>query len=219
MAYLLYLDGVLLPVTPSAIKVSYGSSNETVRLIDGGQATFLRQGELPVFDFELLLPRHKYSFCRYESGFKSPEYYIEKLLSLRNSLAPLRFICTRTGTDGSYLDDTNVRVSLEDMSVREDAEEGSDLVVTLKIREYKEYSATRVKIDKTAAVTYGDNSRETDNAPRAVTYTVVSGDCLWNIAKRYLGDGARWTEIYEINKNQISNPNLIYPGQVLTMPQ
>ncbi len=50
------------------------------------------------------------------------------------------------------------------------------------------------------------------------TYEVVKGDCLWNIAKNRLGNGARWTEIYQLNTGIISNPSLIYPGQQLVMP-
>ena len=51
------------------------------------------------------------------------------------------------------------------------------------------------------------------------TYTVKSGDCLWTIAKRFLGKGSRYTEIYEMNKSVIgANPNLIRPGQVYTLP-
>lgn len=49
-------------------------------------------------------------------------------------------------------------------------------------------------------------------------YEVVKGDCLWNIAKKYLGDGSRWGEIYELNKGQITNPSLIYVGQQLVLP-
>ncbi len=51
-----------------------------------------------------------------------------------------------------------------------------------------------------------------------VTYTVVKGDCLWMIAKKYLGDGRRYVEIYELNKDIIKNPNLIYISQVLKIP-
>lgn len=51
------------------------------------------------------------------------------------------------------------------------------------------------------------------------TYTVVPGDCLWYIAKEQLGDPYRWPEIYEMNKGVIGgNPDLIYPGQVYTLP-
>ena len=51
-----------------------------------------------------------------------------------------------------------------------------------------------------------------------VTYTVVPGDCLWKIAQRYYGEGKRWTEIYEANKEQIAVPQLIYVGQVFIIP-
>lgn len=51
------------------------------------------------------------------------------------------------------------------------------------------------------------------------TYTVVKGDCLWNIAKKAYGNGALWTKIYEANKGTIQNANLIYVGQVLVLPE
>ena len=50
------------------------------------------------------------------------------------------------------------------------------------------------------------------------TYTVKRGDCLWNIAKRFYGNGAKYTRIYDANTNKIANPNLIYPGQVFVIP-
>ena len=50
-------------------------------------------------------------------------------------------------------------------------------------------------------------------------YKRQSGDCLWNIAKKYYGDGSQYTKIYEANKGTIgSNPNLIKPGQKLVIP-
>lgn len=49
-------------------------------------------------------------------------------------------------------------------------------------------------------------------------YTVVRGDSLSKIARKLLGDGNRWPEIYELNKNIINDPNLIYPGQELKLP-
>jgi nucleoid-associated protein YgaU len=49
-------------------------------------------------------------------------------------------------------------------------------------------------------------------------YVVKSGDSLSKIAKEVLGDASRWPEIYEANKDQIKDPNLIYPGQELKLP-
>jgi nucleoid-associated protein YgaU len=49
--------------------------------------------------------------------------------------------------------------------------------------------------------------------------TVVRGDNLWNIARNRYGDGLRYTVIYEANKNQIRDPDLIYPGQTFVVPK
>ena len=53
---------------------------------------------------------------------------------------------------------------------------------------------------------------------REVKYTVQSGDSLSKIAQQQYGDGKKWRAIFEANRDQISNPDLIHPGQVLTIP-
>jgi nucleoid-associated protein YgaU len=58
----------------------------------------------------------------------------------------------------------------------------------------------------------------TADAPAAQTYTVVSGDSLSKIAKKYYGNANRWREIFEANRDQLDNPDLIKPGQVLKIP-
>jgi len=57
-------------------------------------------------------------------------------------------------------------------------------------------------------------------APKEVDYTVVRGDCLWNIAKKkdFYGNGFAWPNIYKANRDKIKNPDLIYPKQVFTIP-
>ncbi len=56
---------------------------------------------------------------------------------------------------------------------------------------------------------------EPSEGSETMTYIVVSGDCLWNIAKEYLGEGMLYKEIYELNKDSISDPDLIYIDQVI----
>jgi LysM repeat protein len=58
------------------------------------------------------------------------------------------------------------------------------------------------------------------------TYTVVRGDCLWNIARKYYGSGTQWKKIYDANQDICGKPYtrggityvMIYPGQKLTIP-
>lgn len=57
--------------------------------------------------------------------------------------------------------------------------------------------------------------------PQEWSYTVVRGDCLWNIAKKkdYYGNGFAWPIIYKANRDKIKNPDLIYPKQTFTIPK
>ena len=95
------------------------------------------------------------------------------------------------------------------------------------------HSATLIKTDfgkslKTSTSTTNKKTetpkkqKKVTSTPKASsakrTYTVKRGDCLWNIAKRFYGNGAKYTKIYDANTNKIANPNLIYPGQVFVIP-
>lgn len=87
--------------------------------------------------------------------------------------------------------------------------------------------------DKTALIQKNDRDQDidkgndTDNKEEAASdpgisgdlYTVVQGDCLWNIAKARYGSGIDYIKIYEANRGVIGdNPDLIYPGTVFVLP-
>ena len=55
-------------------------------------------------------------------------------------------------------------------------------------------------------------------ATTAKTYTVKAGDTLGAIAKEHLGNASAYTQIFELNKDQLTDPNKIKPGQVLRLP-
>ena len=58
-----------------------------------------------------------------------------------------------------------------------------------------------------------------DDGGDAEMYVVMSGDTLWGIAQSTYGDGNRYPEIFEANKPMLTDPDLIFPGQVLRIPQ
>jgi nucleoid-associated protein YgaU len=55
-------------------------------------------------------------------------------------------------------------------------------------------------------------------APAEQIYTVVAGDSLSKISKKLYGDANQWKRIFEANRDQIKNPDLIHPGQKLRIP-
>ena len=87
-------------------------------------------------------------------------------------------------------------------------------------QEIKIYTTSELKISTPQAPRPApkNETKKTATESRTRTYTVKSGDCLWRIAQKFLGRGSRYTEIYNLNRDKISNPNLIYPGQVLRIP-
>jgi nucleoid-associated protein YgaU len=63
------------------------------------------------------------------------------------------------------------------------------------------------------------SSSTAPGAQRDRTYTVVKGDSLSKIAKREYGNANAWRRIFDANRDQITDPDLIHPGQVLRIPQ
>lgn len=74
--------------------------------------------------------------------------------------------------------------------------------------------------DKPAADFSDVQSGSSSTAPAGnpKTYTVQAGDNLSKIARHLYGDGTKWKAIYEANRDKIKNPDLIHPGDVLTLP-
>jgi len=71
-----------------------------------------------------------------------------------------------------------------------------------------------------SGIVSGASSQLTSRDERTVqSYTVEKGDSLSKIAKRVYGKASYWRHIFEANKDNIKDPDLIYPGQVLRLPE
>lgn len=233
MAYELYLGKTLYPVTPSKIETKIKGQNKTITLINEGEVNILKQPGLTDISFDLLLPNVKYPFATYKSGFKNAKHFLDKLEKAKVEKKKFQFILTRILPNGKMLFDTNMKVSLEDYIIKEDRDEGFDVIVSIKLKQYKDFGTKTCDVkfeDTKPKVSTTNGGRAKKETTENKTHTVKKGDCLWNLAKKYYGDGTKHTTIYKANKTVIEstakkngkksseNGKWIYPGTKLTIP-
>ena len=223
MAYYFYLGNVLLPIPPSKLELKISNNNKTYDLINYSQINVLKNPGLSSLEFEVVLPNTKYPFAMYKNNFQNAKYYLGVLENLKVNRSAFQFIVVRKFPNGKEIFNTNIKVALEEYTITDTTEEGFDTKVKIKLKQYKEYSTKKVQVTikqyRPPAVTRTVTTNNTAVAkPSGQNYTVKRGDCLWNIAKRFYGNGAKYTTIYNANRSKIRNPNLIYPGQVLWIP-
>lgn len=218
--YRLYLkqDGkqILLPVTPAEIEMKTGNRNKAVYILNFGEMNLAKKPGLQEIRFTALLPGRRYSFVQTEDGFHEPEYFLNCFKEYKAAAKPVQLILFRRLADGTQLFCGNMDVLLEDYTVTEKGGEQGDFWVEMCWKEWKTAKSIRYSVKgQNGGNVLVEQGKERQAKTPAVTYTVKKGDCLWNIAKKQLGDGAKYKEIAQ--KNGISDPNRIYPGQVLKL--
>lgn len=224
--YDFYLKSLLLPIAPSQMKLTINNNNTTYVLIDEGEINILKKAKLTDIEFDCTIPQVRHPFAVYPGGFQKAKYFLNYFEKLKTSQKPFQFIVSRTMPSGKVLFSTNIKVSMESYSITDTTKEGFDLIVKIKLKQYRNYSTKTCKVemkaDNSASATT-DTMRapsSTDNAPDSklpMTYKAVSGDCLWNLAKKYYGDGSKYTLIAKANN--MSDPNILYVGDTLTIPE
>ena len=213
--YSFYLDNVLLPITPKQLQIKIKNQNKTIELINFGQVNILKTPGLSEINFDFSVPIvGKYPFAR---ELQSPEYYFSLLEKLKTQLKPFKFTVLRQIRADRSEFATNMNVTLEDYEIVEDADNGFDVTFKISLKQYREYATQNLEIKQNSdgkLTATKQTTRQTTKEP-AKTYTVKSGDTLWNIAKKQLNDGSKYKDLAALNN--ISNPNFLTVGQVLKL--
>lgn len=217
---------VQLPVNPEDITISGSSSNDTTDTVGQGEISNIGFPGLKELTISSFFPKRYNGELYINTGgqFEEPDFYIKFFEDIKKDRKPFRLIITDLNI--------NMLVSIESFS-NTYAYGTDDVDYELELKEYKEHNIRILKatstgfvnvdsVQKVSSVTpTNTNSNRSVEKSTPKTYTVVSGDNLWTIAQRLLGDGSRWSEIYSYNNNKSiigGNPNLIRPGQVLSIP-
>lgn len=204
-----------LPVNPEEIKRSRELNIENYQVLGTGQVSVPSYYNLEEFSFEAEFPSQDYHYMN--SGARADADYYEKMFrKAQKNMKPVRFIASNDITD-----DISVMVLVKSVEAVEKAGEEGDKYLSIKLQEYKAPGKRYVAVQTVAATVKQEDTAAAAETNPAVTenktHTVQSGDTLWAIDKKYYGNGGQYTKIASANPD-IKNPNLIYPGQVLSIP-
>lgn len=206
-----------LPINPEDISINRTANNDDIDIIGIGKATRKGSPGLKTFSIESFFPGSKSYFY---SGVlpKTCIDFINTIWRTDNVNNTVGKITT-TGLPVNI----NMYFVIEEFTYDHKAGEEEDIYYTLSVKEYKPYGVR--KVTKKSLKKSSSKSRTKSTAKKSSKssnsriYIVKKGDCLWNIAKKCSGKGSNWRQLYNLNKKVIGkNPNLIYPGQKLTLP-
>ena len=201
------------PVLPSAINVQdYAITNDS-NITGLGDVTVFGGKGLRTIEISSFFPnpKKKYRFVNYTDY---PKQYdcVTKIKKWMDKGEVLRFIVTGT--------EINFQVRITDFEYSE--QDGTrDVYFTINLKEYRKIkiSSTTPKKKKTDNKDRTD-TKETDNKPKQKTYTVKSGDTLYDIAKKHYGKGSDYKKIIEKNKSKypsLAKSTTLKKGWVLTI--
>lgn len=194
-----------LPVAPMPIGWGAGKQISTVTINGVGDVPIPGDPADHEETLYCLLPAHEYPFLA-PGAEANPYQYIQTLRRWAEEKVVVRYIAE---------DVINTLVLISEVTWREQDGTG-DVYATIYLRRHVSPEAVTTQVN---AQTGNAGRTEPEEESQTVqSYTVVSGDCLSVICRRYYGSGtAAWYNALA-RYNGIKNPHLIFPGQALAIP-
>ena len=191
-------DKIRFPVVPPSIGVNRSNNIDTQSVIKLGEVPIFNGTSLKTIEFTSFFPNQEYSFCDY-TGFMKPYEFSDKIQKWMYEGKPLRVIVTDSPT--------NMQCLIQQFDTVE--QDGTrDLYFTLNLLEYRPIEVPNLSNSNTNSNpnntqnTSRPNKVSTNSNNQQKTHKVVKGDTLYDIAKKYYGNGNLYTKIKEANKNK-----------------
>lgn len=201
-------EQIELPVLPSKIEIKESSNNKSYNLQNIGEITRINNIKAPKLKISSIFPEHYGPYVT-SIQLKKPREYITKIKKFRDGIkennykkTPLRLIIMGSAYPITW------ECTIENFTFSESYGSVGDISYSIELKKYRYYKLV-------VATEFGFKETRKVEKSTPVTYTVKSGDTLYGICKRLLGDGNKYKEV--ASKNNIKNPNLIYPGQVIQL--
>ena len=210
-------DKIRFPVVPPSIGVNRSNNIDAESVIKLGEVPIFNGTSLKTIELTSFFPNQEYSFCDY-TGFMKPYEFSDKIQKWMYEGKPLRIIVTDSPT--------NMQCLIQQFDTVE--QDGTrDLYFTLNLLEYRP-----VEVPNLSSSNTNSNSNNTQNTSRPSetnnnsnnqqkTHKVVKGDTLYDIAKKYYGNGNLYTKIKEANKSKypsLAKNNIIQVKWELIIP-
>lgn len=197
-------EELVMPVTPREYQVEHGRKQNTITMHTVGDVTVPGPAVLLDEEPEFLFPAKSYPFAQ-PGTILNPFIYIEKLSKWSDAGTILRYVVAGTPV--------NAAVRLGPIRYRE--QDGTnDIYCVVPIRGVRQLESVEIELVD-AAVPLAARALEADPVT-AQTYTVVAGDTLGGICRKFYGNASLAAALAAANG--IKNVNLIKVGQVLTIP-
>lgn len=207
-------DKIRFPVLPELFSVRKGSANTSVNVQGLGELVIKQDPAAMMITFSCFFPASLFPGVQF-ANLASPESLRDRIFSWMDSPTPCQFIVT--GING-----VNITCSVEDFSPHERGGDVGTLHYSIILKEVRNVEVRQISAQAAPA-------RADTRAPER-THAVVSGDNLWTLARRFLGNGLRQGEIFSLNREAIeaearrrgrsssNNGWWIFPGTVLRIP-
>lgn len=216
-----------IPVNPEELEITKELNYDTYANLDKKEILKLQEEKLIELEIESVLEKTVSSASVTDKPW-TPETYLNTFNGWKDNRTPVRVTCSDgqidfegyiVGVTTSYTggtDDYGYTLNIVQ-------ERSINLVANIDYSYKKidiEYNVLRYTppANPTVNKTNNTGSSGSSSSGQSGTYTVKSGDTLSSIARAYYGNASKWPDIYNANRDKIKNANLIYPGQVLTIP-